>query len=435
VGVAKEEMDDGDDHVTRFSATDVPALVLEPNMPPAGELAGQVHVSTFKSWEALGKWYWSLAKDQLDVDDEVRKKVREIAGKAKTDQEKIQAVYRYATLLRYVALELGIEGIKPRRCALSMARGWGDCKDKATVIVTMLRELGIPAKLVLVRTGMKGDLPKGAPASVSAFDHAIAYVPSLDLFLDGTAEGAGSRELPAMDQGAVALIIDEQTPKLTRLPVLPASSSPHLRKVELALASDGSAQLAFESTVSGVNAAGWRARYHAEGTRRERATRDFSGVFGALEIGKDPSSLVVKDSDDVEKPITLELKAKAAVAARKEGDSLSVPAAASLDLVSTLGTLSARKNPLVVGGLSSSQEERTIKLPAGMKVRSIPTDVSLDTPFGTVVLEAKQEGAKVVVKSQLALKKQRVAPSEYAAFRDFCQKADDALSQRVVVGP
>jgi len=434
-GVVQDEKDDGDDHVTSFTATDVPGLTIEPNMPPAGELAGQVHVSTFKSWEALGKWYWGLAKDQLDVDDEVRKKVREITAKAKTDEEKIAAVYRYATELRYVALELGIEGIKPRRCALSMARGWGDCKDKATVIVTMLRELGIPAKLVLVRTGMKGDLPKGAPASVSAFDHAIAYVPSLDLFLDGTAEGAGSHELPAMDQGSVVLIIDEQTPKLTRMPVLPAAQSPHLRKVELALASDGSAQLSFESTVSGVNAAGWRARYHAEGTRRERATRDLGGIFGPIEIGKDPSSLVVKDSDDVEKPITLEVKAKAAVAARKEGDTLSVPASASVNLLGSLASLSVRKTPLLVGGLSSSQEERVIKLPPGMKVRSLPTNASIDGPFGTVILDVKQEGSKVVVKSQLALKMPRIPPAQYPAFRDFCQKADDALTQRVIVGP
>ncbi len=434
-GVTKTEKDDGDEHILSFSATDVPALTIEPGMPPAGEVAGQIHVSTFASWEALGLWYWGLARDQLDVDDEVRKKVREIAGSAKTDEEKIRAVYRYATLLRYVALEFGIEGIKPRRCALSVARGWGDCKDKATVIVTMLRELGIPAKLVLVRTGMKGDLPKGAPASISAFDHAIAYVPSLDLFLDGTAEGSGSTELPGMDRGSVALVIDEQTPKLVRMPEAAASASPHLRKVELGLAADGSADLRFESNVKGVHAAGWRGRYHAEGTRRERATQDLSRVFGAVEIGKDPASLVVKDSDDVEKAITLEVKGRAAVAARKEGDALSVPAAASLELVSTLATLSSRKMPLVVGGLSLSEEERTIKLPAGMKVRRLPDAVSIDNAYGTVQVDAKQEGGKVVIKSRMLLKKPRIQPAEYAGFREFCQKADDALSQRVVVGP
>src|SRR6476620_1365289 len=109
---------------------------------------------------------------------------------------------------RYVALEFGIYGYKPRPCALTFARGWGDCKDKATLIVTMLKEAGIPASLVLVRTGMRGEF-ETEPASLAPFDHAIAYVPSMNLFLDVTAEYSGSTELPAMDRAALALLAAE----------------------------------------------------------------------------------------------------------------------------------------------------------------------------------------------------------------------------------
>ena len=76
---------------------------------------------------------------------------------ATSERDKVKAVYGYVVQkTRYVALEFGIEGFRPRRCAQTVARGWGDCKDKATVIVTLLRELGIPAELVLVRTGQRG---------------------------------------------------------------------------------------------------------------------------------------------------------------------------------------------------------------------------------------------------------------------------------------
>ena len=120
---------------------------------------------------------------------------------------------------------------------------------------------------------------------------------------------------------------------------------------------------------------------------------------------------------------------------RREGDALSLPVAASLDLARTVGSLSSRQTDVVVGALTTSDEERVIKLPPGMKVRRMPAPIKLTTPVGFVELEVSNEGSKVVVKSKLAITKSRIAPSEYAAFRDFCQKADDALSQRLVIGP
>ena len=63
---------------------------------------------------------------------------------------------------------------------------------------------------------MRG-LFEDSPASLAPFDHAIAYVPSLDLYLDGTAEYTGSTELPSMDRGAMALQINEGNAKLVRL--------------------------------------------------------------------------------------------------------------------------------------------------------------------------------------------------------------------------
>ncbi len=432
-GVKQEVTDHGSDRRYRFLAENVAPLIVEPNMPPDGEVLGQVHLSTFGSWDELARWYYGLARDQLDVDDEVRKKVREITGGLKDDDAKVRAVYRYVTLLRYVALELGIEGIKPRRCALTLARGWGDCKDKATVIVTMLRELGIPAHLVLVRTSQRGDLPAGAPPSLAAFDHAIAYVPSLDLYLDGTAEGAGSRELPAMDRGAVALVVTDQGGKLTRLPDAPAAASLHTRKIEVSLVVDGSAGFAFESSVGGVNAAAWRSRYHAEGTRRDRAARDLSTFLGTVEVAKD--GVTVRDADDVERPIRVLVKGRAVAAARKEGDALSVPVASTHDLVRSLASLGARRTDLIVGALSTSEEERTIRLPPGMKVRRLPEAVQVSGPFGQAEVRVRSEPGKLVVTSKLALTKSRVSPASYAAFREFCEKADAALSQRLVLGP
>jgi tetratricopeptide (TPR) repeat protein/transglutaminase-like putative cysteine protease len=432
-GLKQETTESGDQSILRISASDVAPIVPEAAMPPWSEVLAHVHVSTFKTWDEVGTFYWGLAKDQLDVDDEVRKKVRELTKGLKDDASKVKAVYKYVTELRYVALELGIEGIRPRRASQTMARGWGDCKDKAAVIVTMLREIGIPATMVLVRTQMRGGM-ESEPASLAPFDHAIAYVPSLDLYLDGTAEHTGSTELPAMDRNAFALQINEGKAKLVRLPQPGADASSFRRQVEVTLASDGSAQLTSDTTVAGAYAPEWRMRYLSEGTRRDRLTRDLASDFGPVELATGKGSLDASDMDNEEEPVHVKAKAKASAFARKEGDTLSAPAGPMQHLAASLASQSGRTQDIVVGPLNTHEETWSIKLPAGTKATRVPLPLSMDTPYGSFAIKVEDAGGKVTVKSTLVLKKARILPGEYQGWRAFCEAVDRAFGQRVVVG-
>ncbi len=210
-GLRRSVKEKGDQRIYRFSAKKIPPISPEPSMPQWPEVLGFVHVSSFQSWKELGRWYWGFVKEQFDLDDETRKLARDVAKGAKTDTEKVRAVYDWVvTNTRYVGLELGIYGYKPRRCVQTVTRGWGDCKDKATVIVTLLKELGIPSTIVILRTQLRGDFASKV-ASLAPFDHAIVYVPSLDIYLDGTAEYTGSTELPDMDAGALGLQVTRAT--------------------------------------------------------------------------------------------------------------------------------------------------------------------------------------------------------------------------------
>ncbi len=202
-----------DTHIDWFTADDLNPIHPEPHMPSYGELSGFIHLSTFDSWESLGRWYWGFIKDQFDADEETRRLALRIAGAAKTEAEKVQAVYDWVVQnTRYVALEFGVYGYKPHRAVQTLTRGWGDCKDKATAIIVLLKNLGIESRFVAVRTQLRGDLASSV-ASLAPFDHAIAFVPSLNWYLDGTAEESGSRELPVMDRGAMALHIWTGKPK------------------------------------------------------------------------------------------------------------------------------------------------------------------------------------------------------------------------------
>ena len=114
----------------------------------------------------------------------------------------MQAVYESVQRsTKYVAFEFGVHSYQPYPVATVERRGFGDCKDKAAMIVALLRAVGVPAEFAMVRTRSAGDVARQA-YSVQLFNHAVAYVPELNLYLDGTAEYAALGELPPDDQGA-----------------------------------------------------------------------------------------------------------------------------------------------------------------------------------------------------------------------------------------
>lgn len=424
-GLQQTTNDQGDSRIWRFTADNVPPLEPEPSAPPLAEALGYVHVSTFKSWDDMGKWYWGFVKDQFAVDDEVRRHATEITKGKTTDKDKIKAVYDFVVQkTRYVALEFGVHGFKPYRCAQIFARGFGDCKDKATLIVSMLKELNIPATIVIVRTGLKGDFNTDV-ASLAPFDHAIAYVPQFDWYLDGTAEFTGSTELPAMDRGALAIQVNEGKPKVVHLPEPPPTESVQSKRIEATVAPDGSAAIDFDVTVSGSNASSWRGRYHAKATQKARVQEDLANEIPQLDV----ATVTSNDLDDIEQKVEIKAKGKAPSFARKDADSRTIGMGAREHMVRGYAILGARRQTLRINALTTEESETVVKLPQGAKIIGGPHAANVTSPYGTFKAETDTNGGTVRLKTSIALAKSRIPASEYAAFRAFCEQIDRELGQ------
>lgn len=419
----------GDLHVLRWTAKDIPGRIAEPSMAPWAEHLAHAHVSTYKDWDSLAKWYWGLVKDQYVADDAVRAKIKELTKGLTDDRAKVRAIYGWVVQqTRYVALEFGIHGFKPYRCAQIFARGFGDCKDKSTLIVTMLRELGIDAVPVLVRTNMRGDF-ETSPPSLAIFDHMIAYVPSLDLYLDGTAEDHGSTELPAGDRNALALRVHEGKAQIVHLPDPKPSDSTRSLAFEVDFKADMSATIdaSYEST--GFLAPSLRARYRTAGNASARFDADMPGDLRGVEW----SSVTPSALDDIEKVPSLKAKGKSSTVGRVEGKRRSLPVSTATALVATFAALSDRKMDVRVWSTQTADSRFVYKFPAGVTVDRAPEAKKGSSKFGSYSLEVDVQKGVIKTHARFELAVTRVTPLEYPAFRNFLREAENVLAQRLIL--
>lgn len=431
-GLQQKVTTQGNESIYRFWADSLPAIVPEPAMPPWSEVTGHIHVSTYADYKQVGKWYWGLARDQFNLDQETRQLAQKIAKGLTTEREKVAAVYNWVIKnTRYVALEFGIYGHKPRRCVQTVARGWGDCKDKATVIVSLLEELGIDATIVILRTQMRGRFDSKV-ASLAPFDHAIAYVPSLDLYLDGTAEFTGINELPAMDQESLGILVNRGDAKVVTLPLL-AADTRRETTTRAKLHLDGSGDVELESIARGATAPEWRRRYAAVDRQRERVSQDISNIIIGFQLGAGPGALSA-DVDDFDKPVRVLAKGKTETLARVDGDKLSVHVTVRRRLSDQYASLAERSLPVRLPVFGTEFSDYELEIPQGMNVISGPEDIEVKSAFGQYSVKRTQTGRKVRVVSSLSLSTTRIMPEQYTAWRNFCEAADAAMAARLVVG-
>lgn len=159
-----------------WEAANVPRMFEEPAMPPAGMVLQRLYVSTLPDWKAVSNWYWDLSKSHLEATSpEMKNSVAELTTGAKTDMDKIKAIfYKVSKNIRYMGLtpEKDRPGFEPHDVKLTFEKNYGVCRDKAALLVSMLREAGLPAYPVLINVGTKRDPEVADPD----FNHAIVCV-------------------------------------------------------------------------------------------------------------------------------------------------------------------------------------------------------------------------------------------------------------------
>ncbi len=357
------------------------------------------------------------------------------SGWSQADERAIvRAVYDFVvTQTRYVGLEFGIHGYKPYRVdRRARAGASATARTRRASSTRCSRRSASTRGSCSSACSRLGRIPE-APASLAVFNHAILYVPDLDLWLDGTASYSGSGELPGEDRGASVLVVEPSgAPRFSTIPEAAPDQNRTDTTFDVAIAPDGTARVAGASRIAGAEAPQYRRAYLSEHDRRAQLEKAFNRTFPGLRVREVTVSDLSRIEDEVKMSFALDVPRYA----QPDGAGLRfTPFGGGAGYVEAYASLSERRHDLVVGDPMQKRFTYRFALPAGWKVAEVPEDAAADGPDASFEVRYHAEDGTLVVEGHVTFKTGRVPAERYPGFRELVAGIDRAFSRRVRIGP
>jgi tetratricopeptide (TPR) repeat protein len=273
--------------------------------PPA------VQMTTFSSWEEMGRWYAGLEKDRRQPTAEIRAKAAALTAGKTSDLDKIQALYDYvAPNFRYISLSFGVGRYQPHAAEDVLHNEYGDCKDKHTLLASLLEASGYHASSVLINSGRKLDPEVASP---SQFDHVFTLVPlgKEEVFMDSTTEVAPFRLLAPVLRKKQALIIPQDgAPHLEETPADGPMMNRQVSEIDGKVTELGKLEAHVRYEMRGDTELYMRMLFRH--VPRNKWTEWVKGISAYSGLGGEVSDLNVSDPAATHEPFKLEYKIEAA---------------------------------------------------------------------------------------------------------------------------
>lgn len=261
------------------------------NTPPDSSPEKRVEFSTGASWQALAAAYSQTIDEKIaDADLSGFMEGVDLEGAPKEIAARLTA--RLHERVRYTGVEFSEAEIVPVTPAETIARGYGDCKDKSTLLTALLRQAGLDARVALLAAGSDPDVPEGLPG-LGLFNHVIVRVGGDEPFwIDATAENARVGVLPQMDEGRLVLVAAPDTTTLTPTPLSESEDNWLKRTTTLRLRDFGRGSTEVSTTLGGTIEQETRATYgtgdaFAEAVEEGAKTLEGEVVFTSATDGSD----------------------------------------------------------------------------------------------------------------------------------------------------
>jgi len=425
-----------------FRTENRPALPEEEDSPPLSSVGAEVVVNydpkgpaALQSWQDAGRDYHLLFDNGEKPEGDIASQVKVLSESRSEDLEKIEALYTFVSRqIRYVAIEIGIGGYQPHPAADVIKYKYGDCKDKANLLISMLNKIGIRAYPALVGTRGEVEADPAVP-TLATFNHmivalpvseslrpAVAKFPAYDaksqiLWIDPTSEIDPIGQVLEMDQGVFALVAYPDHGDLLRIPETPPEMNGVQYNAHVLLRADGKGTADVGVKYFGAT----NAREHA--VYRGLSQNDLLKVF-EHRVSNFVSEPTFKDAtiagiQDSGQQVQEKFSFAGDFSTASSGDSwFFQPLFLSGIGLPEIGTR-PRKLPMDIGPPFQIRGEYRFELPAGMNIERIPNRTSAQSEFGELEVTYSLEGNVLNAKEVLTFTKSRISPEEYPSFREF----------------
>jgi hypothetical protein len=398
-------------NLSQWALTDIKGIKREPEMPPRDGVAGAMIISFFPpggaalngfvNWDAMGKWYTNLVSGRMDASAPIKQEVATLTASRTTALQKMQALAEFVQRdIRYVAIELGIGGWQPHPASDVFSHRYGDCKDKATLLRSMLREIGIDTYHVAIYTE-RGAITPLTPAH-HGFNHAITAIklpdgltdPSLVatvqhpklgrlLFFDPTDDLTPFGQIRGALQANYGLLVTPDGGELIELPQQPSAMNRIERTAKLTLDAAGTLKGEVKETRLGDRASSerWRLRTVTKDADRIKPIEDLlANSLANFHI----THATLLNLQQTGQPFGFNYSFESQNYAKNAGNLLLVrPRVIGNKGLGFLETKEPRKFPIEFEGPASDTDTFEITIPAGYVVDDMPPPVDADYSFAS----------------------------------------------------
>jgi hypothetical protein len=439
----------------RWEIHDMPALDLENvRWTPAwqalaarmsvmwGDMAvhGAIH-DTAAQWKELGLWQAALEEHRADPTPEIAAKAKELVAGAPDFYTKLERITDYIQKnVRYFVIETGVGGWQAHWAGDIYRNGYGDCKDKTTLLIAMLDAVGIRGYYLHVDS-RRGVMNPDAPSLMGNHMITAIEIPAGEndprlvarVKTEQGSDGKASKDLLIFDptdewtpvglirselQGAYGNIADGENSQVLQMPVLPPTAGGMTRVGKFTLDANGG--LAGEIEESRVGDA-------AERERAEIKYTDAHEMHDAMEqsLSSDLPELDFKSYEfssvsDLDKPLGLTVKLAAANYAHPAGPLLLLrPRIVGSHIHAVPDVMAGKKReyPIVLGAPGTWRDEFDVALPAGYSVDDAPEPVKMDVGFASYQSSVTAQGGVLHYESEYVVRDVQIPATDAADFR------------------
>lgn len=430
----------------RWDVRDVPQAFPEPNMPPLSTCVQALRLSTAKDWPTVSSWYWRICEPHFaKTTPEMTNEVRRLVAGCTTDEAKIRAVFKFVSQeIRYMGLTLedGAPGYEPHDVDITFKNRYGVCRDKAALLVVLLRIAGLRAYPVLIHVGAKMDAEVPWPF----FNHAIVAVEEGNRryrLMDPTNESTRDI-LPSYLSDRSYLVARPDGETLLTSPVKPVEGN--LMKISSGgtLSSDGTLLLTTDFSFTGINDSAFRSAFLRRTPDERRQV--FEGFIRGAAPGAELLSLELRPSDmrDTETPISARTVARVpnAVVRGKTRDDFALPLitrnfSVADSLLSASTALEKRRFPLRISTTAGTEETLRIELGEAVGApASLPPACSIGTNGYSFAFACGVTNGTLTASRTMYVKDVNFAVPAYNALRndrketEVAERAEPAFTSR-----